>query len=293
MTTTIEPPQAPPVPPVPGSSGPTPPPAPRASSRVVAIVVACVGVLVVLGAAGSAVFGAVAAGVVHESARTVGATGIEDLELDVSASSLEIEFADVDEAELSVRSAFGADRWTLERDGDALRVASPQGWFGGWFGGGWWPFAGSGDAVLTLPREVEGLSADLTLSAGDFTATGTFDELALELNAGRADIQGQATQVRAEVNAGRADLALAQVQEASLAVSAGELNTTFTGRQPGSVSIDVSAGSLTAVVPDGDYALTSDVSAGGFDSDIRSTPGAAHSIDVQVSAGQAKLRTQG
>lgn len=287
MTTTIEPPQVPPVPPTPPVSEQPPAPRTPGSARVVAILVACFGALVVLGAAAWAIFMTVTSSIVHSSARTVDTSGVTELDADVSASSFEIVFADVDEAELTVRGAFGAERWTLERDDDALRISSPN----GWIGGGWF-LGGAGDAVLSLPRSLEGLSADITINAGDFETDGRFDDIDLELNAGRADMQGQASDVSVHGNAGRADVTLAQVSEAELSVSAGELNSAFTGRQPESITIDVSAGSLTAVVPDGEYDVSSDVSAGGFDNRIGSDPSASSTIHVEVSAGQVTLRSR-
>jgi len=120
MTTTIEPPQVPPVPPTPPVSEQPPAPRTPGSARVVAILVACFGALVVLGAAAWAIFMTDTSSIVHSSARTVDTSGVTELDADVSASSFEIVFADADEAELTVRGAFGAERWTLERDDDVL-----------------------------------------------------------------------------------------------------------------------------------------------------------------------------
>ena len=59
---------------------------------------------------------------------------------------------------------------------------------------------------------------------------------------------------------------------------------------PRTLELDVSAGSLDVTVPDGDYDVTSDVSAGDFDNRVGSTPGADSTVDVQVSAGKAILQ---
>jgi hypothetical protein len=54
----------------------------------------------------------------------------------------------------------------------------------------------------------------------------------------------------------------------------------------------VSAGSLNLTVPDGEYNVTSEVSAGGFENKIGSSPDADSTVDVQVSAGQVVLRAR-
>lgn len=283
MSTIITPPPAPPAP----SSSPVPPqgPAPvRTSSRVVAIIMVVLGGFIVLGAIGSAVVSTVFATSVRTSTSTVDVTGVDDLDLDVSAGTLRVEFADVDEAELEITSAFGADRWTLRNEEGELVVASPRQFWMGWL------FGGTSDGVLRLPQSLAGLDADLQVSAGDLTVDGDFGDLGLDLGAGRVQVEGSARQVNADISAGRADLELANVREAALTVSAGELAATLTGRQPAAISADVSAGSLRLTVPPGEYDVTSDVSAGDFDNRIGSTPGAASTVRVTVSAGSAELR---
>lgn len=285
MTTTLNPP--PPAAPLP-PAGPTP--SASGAPRVIAILLIVLGGLVILGGIGSAVFSTVAAASVHTSTRTVAVAGVSELDVDVAAGSLRVEFADVSEAELEVTSSWGADRWTLDRQGDRLVVASPDR-FGPWFFGGW---AGSrvGEALLRLPTSLEGADADISLAAGDLGVEGSFGELALELGAGRAEISGSADVVTADVSAGRAELNLDDVSTASLSASAGALVAVFTGEQPRAIEVDVSAGSVTLTVPEGDYHVTSDVSAGGFDNRVGSSPGASSSIDVQVSAGQVLLRAR-
>ena len=78
--------------------------------------------------------------------------------------------------------------------------------------------------------------------------------------------------------------------EANLSVSAGSLTVALSGRQPSDIELDVSSGSARVTVPEGEYDVTSDVSAGNLDNGLGSTPGADSTIRVQVSAGQAVLR---
>jgi hypothetical protein len=266
-----------------------PPPAspPSSSSRVIAILAIVFGSLVILGTAGSAVFSTAASAAVRTGSSTADAAGIDRLEADLSAGSLRIAFADVTEAELTVTGTGGADRWILRRDGDTLTVESRDPfWGGGWFWGG-----GAGEAELLLPRDTAGIDADLAVAAGAIEVDGEFGELVLELGAGRADVRGSADETDIDIAAGRADVDLDDVRQADLAVSAGSLRVTLTGDQPDDISAEVSAGLLTLVVPEGDYDISSEVSGGSFEDRVSSTSGASSTISVEVSAGQAVLRS--
>lgn len=282
MSTTLTPPPV-----VPDS--PVEPPRPSSGgSRAVAIVVIVLGGIVLLGAAISAAVGTIASAAVQTSTRTVDAAGVDELDVDAAAGTLRVEFSDVQEAELEVTSSWGAGDWRLERDGDTLQVSSPdRDWFGwrGWFGDG------GADAVLRLPASLEGLDADISLAAGEFVTDGEFGELDLSLAAGSFDVTGSADSLSADVSAGRGTLELDGVREADLTVSAGSLDATLTGTAPDAIELDVSAGSLRLTVPEGEYDVRSEVSAGQFDNSIGSTPGASRTIDVQVSAGQAVLKS--
>ncbi|HKP06850.1 MAG TPA: hypothetical protein VJU58_06320 [Microbacterium sp.] len=284
MSTTLTPPpvtpERPAEPPRPPSGG---------GSRAVAIVVIVLGGIVLLGAGISAAVGTIASASVHTSTRAVDVAGVEALDVDAAAGTLRVEFTDVQEAELEVTSSWDADAWRLERDGDTLQVSSPDrfGWFGwrGWFGDG------GADAVLRLPSSLDGLDANVSLAAGEFVTDGEFGELGLSLAAGSFDVSGSAESLTADVSAGRGTLELEGVGEADLTVSAGSLDATLTGTQPDTIDLDVSAGSLRLTVPEGEYDVRSEVSAGDFENGIGSTPGASSTVTVQVSAGQAVLKS--
>ena len=282
MSTTLTPP-----PPSAASDRTSDSPPPSGGSRVVAIIVIVLGGLVLLGAMTSAAVATFASASVSTSTRTLDAAGVDDLQIDASAGTLRVEFTDVSEAELEVTSSWGADSWRFDREGETLVVASTDrfGWFGwrGWFGDE------RTDAVLRLPSSLQGLDADVSLSAGEFVTEGEFGELRLTLAAGSFDVSGSAESLTAEMSAGRGTLDLEDVRTAGLSVSAGSLEASLSGTQPDAVDLDVSAGSLRLTVPDGDYDVTSEVSAGGFDNRIGSTPGASSTVTVQVSAGEAVL----
>jgi len=282
MSTTLTPPPV-----IPGS--PAPPQQNPTGARAVAIVVIVLGALVLIGAATSAVLATVASASVHTSTRTLDVAGVEELDIDTAAGTLRVEFADVSDAELEVTSSWGADNWRFVRDGDELKVASPdrRGWLG-WLG---WVGDDGADAVLRLPSSLEGLDADVSLAAGEFSTDGDFGELDLSLAAGSLDVSGTADSLSVDVSAGRGTLEVDGVREAELTVSAGTLDAVLTGARPDSIEADVSAGTLRMTVPEGDYDVTSEVSAGAFDNRIGSVPGASSTVRVEVSAGEAVLKS--
>lgn len=289
--TTVHTPPPPPAPGDPAMGAPAPQPPTSNAPRVIAIVVIVLGALAVLGAIAAAIVGTVVSASVHTSTRTAAVTGVTELDVDVSAGSLRIEYGGVSEAELSVTGSSGADRWRFEQDGDRLVVATPnRGWFGFWM-----PWDGFGDprseAVLRLPSSIEGADAALSLAAGDLVAEGGFGELRIDLSAGSLTVSGSAESVVADVSAGRGDLRLADVETATLTVSAGALDALFTGTAPDAVRAEVSAGSLQLTVPEAEYDVTSDITVGDFDNRIGSTPGASRTIHVEASAGDVTLRS--
>jgi len=258
------------------------------SARTVAIVAIALGGVIGVGSIASAAASTLASGTHETTSRTAGVTGVDELSVDMSAGSIRVEFGDVAEAQLTVTGGRSADRWELRKDGTELRVASPNRhfwWWGGWFGGG----DGNGDAVLTLPQSLSGLDADLDSSAGSLTADGDFGELSVSSGAGRVRVDGSADSVTADISAGRADLQLADVRSAELDLSAGDMNATFTGMQPERLQLTASAGSMRVTVPEGPYAVSQETAAGTFDNRIGSVPGAASTVQVDVSAGTITL----
>ena len=287
MTTTITPPPA-------GTDAPPPGQRPTSgAARVIAILLIVFGGLVILGAIISALVTTIVSASVDTTTRTADVTGVTDLDVDMAAGALRIEFADVTDAELEVTGTGGAERWTFRSEDGQLVVASPQGWFnGGWpFGG--WPFGerSGDDATLVLPQSLEGTDADLSLAAGELIVDeGDFGEVDLDMGAGRTRFSASVDSITADVSAGAAELELDGAREASFTVSAGALQAQLSGQQPRTLELDVSAGTLEVTVPEGDYDVVSDVTAGDFDNRVGSTPDADSTVSVQVSAGKAVLR---
>jgi hypothetical protein len=287
MTTTITPPPA-------GTDAPPPGQRPTSgAARVIAILIAVFGAFVIIGAIISALVTTIVSASVDTTTRTADVADVTSLDVDMAAGTLRIEFADVSEAELEVTGTAGAERWTFRTEEGELVVASPQGWFnGGWpFGG--WPFGerAADDATLVLPESLKGTDARLSLAAGELIVDeGDFGEVDLDMGAGRTVFSASVDSITADVSAGGAELELEGAREASFSVSAGALQATLSGQQPRTLEIDVSAGSAEVTVPEGDYNIVSDVTAGEFDNRVGSTPDADSTVNVQVSAGKAVLK---
>lgn len=256
--------------------------------RTITAVLAAVGAIALIGSGGTAAFAASADLNRTERVQELDATGITALDLEVSSADVTVEFGDVEEARLSVIGGWGAD-WRLDRDDDELIVRSPAFEFGWWFGN-WFP--GDQQVVLTLPDDLldARLETDLVLNAGSLDVAGSFGDVQVEVNAGSLRLEGEAGSVQTEVNAGSAEIELDGVRTADLDLSAGRLVVDLTGDAPEEVRVGVSAGSLVLTVPDVQYRVTQDRSAGSIDSRLDESSRARNTIDVTVSAGSVTLR---
>lgn len=275
MTTTLNPPPVPP-------TGPEAPRPTNTAARVITILTAVLGVGVLVAVAWGGVRATLGASMASSETRMLAVDGVQELDVDVSAASFTVRFDDVSEASLEVRDS-GGGSWTFDREGATLRVETPRAPFISWFGGG------NGRAVLTLPDELEGADAELELGAGSLTAEGAFGELELGMGAGDMNISGSAEELTADVSAGRADIDLQGVRGADLQLSAGDMTARLGGEAPSEVRVSVSAGSLTLTLPDEAYDVSSDVSAGDFDNQLRTESGASARVFVEVAAGTARL----
>lgn len=209
------------------------------------------------------------------------------LEVEANAGEFALQFGDVTEAELDVRSARRG--WSMERQGKVLVVDAPDGWMQ-WCVFGCEP--SNTNVVLTLPEALNNgeLDVQLDLSAGAFEADGNFNALNLEMGAGRLDARGAARTVNLSLGAGHASFELADVETAELEVSAGRLDGTLSGTAPRTVHGEISAGMLDLTLPTASYDVNVTQSAGSVDNRLAADPSSAHQITLDVSAGSAVLR---
>ncbi len=281
MSTTV----TPPPPPAPAGGQTAHAPQPRSTARVIAILAIVLGVVLILGAITTAVFSAIRSSAVRTDTLSADAADIVALDIDVDAAGFRLEYDGTDEATLEVTGGQGSSAWSMERNGDSLRVKSDRPWWGGW---GWW-----GDderVVLTLPERYaeETLDASFDLGAGSITADGTYGELELDLGAGSLDIGGSAANVDADISAGRASLDFDDVDTARMHLSAGDIDGELRGPVR-ALDLDVSAGRISLTVPDQAYDLSQDVSAGDLTHDLDTSSSARSTITAQVSAGSIHL----
>lgn len=258
-------------------------------ARAAAIAIAVFGGIALLATGGTAAVAAVNdASTPVDSHQQLDASGVTGIDLDVGGAEVRVEFGDVDQAQLEV-SGSGDDRWHLSRDGDELVVNSPEMNFGWWFGD--W-FNDDQTVVLTLPDDLrgEGLNADISLGAGSLDVKGDFGDIDVEVGAGALFITGSAETIEADLSAGRAEFELADVSTVDFSISAGRLEAELTGTAPSEVQFEVSAGSLELTLPDEEYDVRQEVSAGSLDNRLQTSPNARNSVVASVSAGSAVLR---
>lgn len=273
-----------------GAGSPTP-----RRTNVALIVTSIVGGVLLLAAIGAAATAGVLSLTRSGAAQTLtaDARGIAELDIDASSADFRIVYDDAAEPGSAVLEAGDGDReWVLRRDGETL-VAEPRSGFS------WnWLRFGPGveqTVVLHLPGELREtrLDAELELSSGSLRAEGRFGELDIDVSSGMLTVEGEARSLDIDVSSGRAEFRLADVEEASLGLSSGDLVGEFSGAAPREVEIEVSSGRAEATLPDVPYAVAERVSSGTVDNRLRTDPASRNGIEVGVSSGAVVLRPAG
>ncbi|QLD11305.1 hypothetical protein [Microbacterium oleivorans] len=289
MSTTLTPPPATPPetpagpPDAPVGTSPQPA-APSSGSRAIAVLCAAAGGALILFAAGTGVISTVTSGAERTATLTASTSGVTALEVDTAAAEVEVSFASVDEATLTVTGSRGADSWELSRSGDRLVVDSDRDWWGSWS-----LWGDSARATLVLPDTLAGVDADLRVGAGSMRVAGEFGDLELTVDAGSIDASGTAETVGTTVSAGRASIELHGVRDAVVQLSAGRVSGALTGTAPRSVTVDAEAGGVDLTLPAARYAVSASEEAGSFSSRLLEDPASAHRVEVTVSAGSVVL----
>lgn len=207
--------------------------------------------------------------------------GVRDLDIEVSGGALTVVFADISEAQLD---GSGIGGWTLEQDGDTLKVATPRRSFADWGNGA--------QATLTLPQDLERTNLDLRVevAGGSLDLAGDYGDVDVQVAGGGATVTGSASALSISVSGGSATADVEGVDAATFEVTGGDLVADLTGAAPARTSIEVTAGSADIGLPDDTYRLTSD-GPGSVDSALRTSPTATPRIDVQATLGSVTLRT--
>ena len=280
-------------------SGPTsqrPSQGPSRTAKTIMYITAVAGGVALLGIAASAAYSAAgtrlgtASG---DSSRSVSVEGVTELDLDISLADFTLKFGAVDEAQLKV-SGTDSDRWALKRDRDTLVVTSPQRLGGSSCLFGFCPpdRAAHTTVILTLPETLErqSVNAEIDVSVGSFTSTGTFGDLAVEVGTGEATVAGDARTLSVSVGVGSFSGDLTGVNAADFEVSMGDVRTTLRGDAPDSVDVEVGTGSADLQLPDVEYRVDASVELGDLRNQLRTSSSAPNRITADVSLGDLALR---
>lgn len=291
-----------PTPPAPGDPTRSP-----ASTSWVSILLIVVGIVLTVGllVSGAAVGVAAATSAANPPASydaSADADGVSELVLDVGSEAVTVTFGNVDDAELqwSSRASNGASLWTIERDGDTLRVESaPQsGPFVSWFGD-------HSAAELVLPSELESaaISLNLTVQSGAADVTGTFGDVVSSLNSGAISLGGEFGDLTAtvdsgyfeldgsvgalavELSSGMAELDTSITDDVSLSVASGNLSADLDGEPPANTDLNVQSGGMDVALPAGTYAVSDQVSSGNAEYNLLQDPDSNNQIQVVVDSG--------
>ena len=266
---------------------PSPEPRRSGATKPIMIIIAVVGAIALVGILVTTLLGSIVGLSSQGSAsQTADTTGVTQLDLNSNAGRVDILFDDVDQATLDATGQH-ADRWELVRRGEVLAINAPEAWWS-WC---WFNCDGT-EITVTLPQELNdgSLNAEMDLNAGQLNVSGSFNDLAVELNAGEINVDGTARTLQTEVNAGNANLQLTDVETATFEVAAGRIDSELTGTPPTTTEIDVSAGQLILELPDAEYAVVSETSAGSVNNNLRTAPDASNRITVDIAAGDVTLR---
>ncbi|WP_110589709.1 hypothetical protein [Microbacterium suaedae] len=259
----------------------------RSGTRALAITIGVLGggalILSGIGVAFTTVGSTIATTLGSAGEAAVSAAGATDLVAQVDAGELEIEFGRTDEAVLEHSSDNGT--WTIDREGDAISVRSPERDFG------FDPFdwGARQTATLTLPESLEGIDLDIRVAAGSIVADGDFGDIAYGIDAGRIEIEGSAGALDARMTAGRSVIDLDSVATANVEVTAGSLEAEFSGTPPEGVTVTVTAGSVEMRLPDVPYDVRVDREAGNLTSTLAEDRASSRTVEGTVMAGNLRL----
>ncbi|WP_017792682.1 DUF4097 family beta strand repeat-containing protein [Leucobacter salsicius] len=293
-----------------------PKPARSTASTAILVATSVVGGLALLGTATSAVYGLTVpepwevvegtnytteyAGAGSAAELYADAVGVTSIEIDAAASDFTLKYGDVAEAVLTVENvtqgeAGNVNGWTLERDGEDLIVNRELGRRSGdtcLVGCG--PRVGGDQTVtLTLPRELgqnRAASLDVQVAAGQFTGTGSYDEVSLEVSAGSLTLKGDARTLDLEVSVGDATVELADVDEADASVTTGDTTVKLTGTAPTLVEVSAEVGTLTAQLPKETYRVDAQADLGSIDNRLEVSKGSKHVVTARAEAAEIVLK---
>ena len=154
------------------------------------------------------------------------------------------------------------------------------------------PRTGTAHLDVVLPRSLAPVALDLRSSAGDVTASGRFSTVVLTSSAGDLGVSGSAGDIRLTTSAGNIAAADLDVHgDVVTDASAGDTALSLTSL-PSSIRSEGAAGDIRAVLPDGDYRVTTSTSFGDVEQGLRNSPGSDRRYAFETAAGDIELRTR-
>ncbi len=205
--------------------------------------------------------------VVVDDKKTFGATGIDRINVNLSASELVIEVSDQDQITVEMNGDFG-EKPVVEQKGSELSIGEESSF--SWFG---WK-AGSGKVNLKVPKDAV-MSYDLDLSMGDVKVQGSGDVNAI-----------QADKFDADLSAGKLMIRYMTAHQMDVDLSAGDLELEGV-KCDGKADFDLSAGAAKIKTSDL-YKVDADLSLGSFDYELpqpKDQVADKYDLDLDVSLG--------
>ena len=263
------------------------------SRRTVGIVSVALGGTMLLGVGGAAAIAATQAALrpastSHETL-TASTSAISLLTVDSPSAQVTVQFGDVTDAVLEVRGDRAND-WRMVTNGNELHVGKDAGWFRDGcfllcFG------LDRTEVTLTLPRALGAgqLDAEFDVASGAFDASGSFRNVDFDLSSGTFTFAGAAASLVGDISSGNAEVRTEHTGSLRFDLASGALDAVVTGAAPRTTELDVSSGKVALTLPDAEYRYSQDVSSGKVTNELRTSPVASSSVDLDLSSGKVML----
>lgn len=223
-------------------------------------------------------------------------TGVTELEIDVAAAGLTVDFGDVEFAELETSDSSDAV-WNFFVDGETLLLESPDEGLSATGGCLFGCAVGTGDdarrVTLTLPRSLAErgtLDADVSVAAGSVRMDGDFRDLGIDVQTGEVTVNGSARSLDLDVSTGSATVSLADVDRLEADIETGEAEIALGGAAPASVEVGVDLGSMTVDLPEEQYRVDIDDGPSTVRNELDVDAKSKHRVSAELGAGELVLR---
>lgn len=215
----------------------------------------------------------------------------ETVRVDVDASNVNVSFGNVDEPSITFDQGDSNRAVTFEQEvrGVELRIVAQT--RGGFFPFGIWPWGMDTSRLdVVLPAELNDGSLGIAVSsaAGNVSLDGAYDDVTLELTAGNLDLSGSATALSIDATAGDVRVDDYTASDVRIDTTAGNVMLDF-AELPDEITASSVAGDQEIVLPDGEYRIETDTTAGEVSIDAPSDPDAARTYSFSTVAGDIRI----